>query len=175
MYIRDGGDRLKITRLVWKFEVCRTSKHLLDKVLILFVRSRSCGELNRGLENLDVPGKGNGFILFACTKRTKSTPKGCDPLDSRGRFKALSKKILAEFSNGTSRNRLFAQNGGEKALNQCEVQALQRKELERTSKERPYSLQTVGYGWVRMGDGGQQRVAWDGDKERLVQIESLWL
>ena len=101
--------------------------------------------------------------------------EGCDPLDSRGRFKALSKKILAEFSNGTSRNRFFAQNGGEKALNRCEVQALQRKELERTSKERPYSLQTVGYGWVRMGDGGQQRVAWDGDKERLVQIESLWL
>ena len=135
MYIRDGGDRLKITRLVWKFEVCRTSKHLLDKVLILFVRSRSCGELNRGLENLDVPGKGNGFILFACTKRTGSTPKGCDPLDSRGRFKALSKKILAEFSNGTSRNRLFAQNGGEKALNRCEAPVLQRKELERRSKE----------------------------------------
>ena len=26
--------------------------------------------------------KGNVFILFACTKRTKSTPEGCDPLDS---------------------------------------------------------------------------------------------
>ena len=32
--------------------------------------------------------KGNVFILFACTKRTKSTPEGCDPLDSRGRFKS---------------------------------------------------------------------------------------
>ena len=96
------------------------------------------------------PKRERFFVLFACTKRTKSTPKGCDPLDSRGRFKALSKKILAEFSNGTSRNRFFAQNGGEKALNRCEVQALQRKELERTSKERPYSLQTVGYGWVRI-------------------------
>ena len=52
------------------------------KDLILFVRSRHCGELNRGLENLDVPGKGNGFILFACTKRTKSTPEVCEPLDS---------------------------------------------------------------------------------------------
>ena len=140
MYIRDGGDRLKITRLVWKIRGLRTSKHLLDKVLILFVRSRSCGELNRGLENLDVPGKGNGFILFACTKRTGSTPKGCDPLDSRGRFKALSKKILAEFSDGTSRNRFFAQNGGEKALNRCEVRVLQRKDLERTAKEWPCSL-----------------------------------
>ena len=52
------------------------------KVLILFVRSRHCGELNRGLENLDVLCKGNGFILFACTKRTKSTPEVCEPLDS---------------------------------------------------------------------------------------------
>ena len=26
--------------------------------------------------------KGNGFILFASTKRTKSSPEGCDPLDS---------------------------------------------------------------------------------------------
>ena len=102
-------------------------------------------------------------------------PRGLRTSGLRGRFKALPKKILAKFSGGTSRNRFFAQDGGEKALNRCEVQALQRKELERTSKERPYSLQTVGYGWVRMGDGGQQRVAWDGDKERLVQIESLWL
>ena len=105
------------------------------KVLILLVGSRHCGELNRGSQNLDVLCKENEFILFACTKRTGSTPEGCDPLDSRGRFKALSKKILAKFSNGTSRNRLFAQNGGEKALNRCEVRALQRKDLERTSKE----------------------------------------
>ena len=49
-----------------------------------------------------------------------------------------------------SRNRFFAQNGGEKALNRCDVPALQRKELERTSKEQPYSLRTVGYGWVRI-------------------------
>ena len=26
--------------------------------------------------------RGNGFILFACTKRTKSTPEVCEPLDS---------------------------------------------------------------------------------------------
>ena len=66
----------------------------------------------------------------------------------RGRFKALSEKILAEFSGGTGRNRFFAQNRGEKALNRCEVQALLREDLERRLKERPYSLQTVGYGWA---------------------------
>ena len=52
------------------------------KVLILFVRSRHCGELNRGSQNLETFPKGYGFILFACTKRTKSTPEVCEPLDS---------------------------------------------------------------------------------------------
>ena len=32
--------------------------------------------------------QGNGFILFACTKRTKSTPEVCEPLDSGERFKS---------------------------------------------------------------------------------------
>ena len=100
--------------------------------------------------------------------------EGCDPLDSRGRFKALPKKILAKFSGGTCRTLLFAQDGGEKALNRCEVRALQRKELERRLKERPYSLRTVGYGWVEMGDGGQKRVAWDGSKESFGQRKSFW-
>ena len=61
--------------------------------------------------------------------------RGLRPSGLRGRFKALSEKILAKFSDGTSRNRFFAQNGGEKALNRCEVPALQRKDLERTAKE----------------------------------------
>ena len=52
------------------------------KDLIGFVRNRHCGELNRGLQNLEAPCEGDGFILFACTKRTKSTPEVCEPLDS---------------------------------------------------------------------------------------------
>ena len=39
------------------------------KVLILFVRSRHCGELNRGLENLDVLCKENELSLFASCKK----------------------------------------------------------------------------------------------------------
>ena len=81
----------------------------------MFVRSRHCGELNRGLENLDVPGKGNGFILFACTKRTKSTPEVCEPLDSgddsklyRSRFQQSFPAARAEtgFSRKTAAKRL---------------------------------------------------------------------
>ena len=96
--------------------------------------------------------------------------EGCDPLDSRGRFKALPKKILAKFSGGTSRNRFFAQNGGEKALNRCEVRALQRKELERRLNVLWW---TVGYGWAEMGDGGRKRVVLDSNKERFVRINGF--
>ena len=39
------------------------------KVLILFVRSRHCGELNRDLENLDVLCKENELSLFALCKK----------------------------------------------------------------------------------------------------------
>ena len=111
-----------------------------QKDLVLLVGSCCLSGLIRGSQNLDVLCKENEFILFACTKRTKSTPEGCDPLDSGERFKALSKEISAKFSDGTSRNRFFAQNGGEKALNRCEVPVLLRKDLERTEKEKPHSF-----------------------------------
>ena len=92
-------------------------------------------------------------------RRAKSNQKARGTPSCDLRFKALSKKILAEFSGNTSRTRLFAQNGGEKALNRCEVRALQRKELERRLKEEPYSLRTVGYGWAEKGGGGWKRGA----------------
>ena len=76
-------------------------------------------------------------------QKARGTPS-CD-LDS----KLYRRKILAKISDGTSRNRFFAQDDGEKALNRCDAPTLQRKDLERTTKEQPCSLQTVGYGWVR--------------------------
>ena len=85
---------------------------------------------------------------------------------------------FGEASGNTSRTRFFAQSGGEKALNRCEVRALQRKDLEWSSKEQPYSLQTVGYGWVQVGDGGRNRPVFSAyekppDKERLI-FSILW-
>ena len=55
------------------------------------VGSWSFGGLNRGLRNLDVLCKENGFILFALCKKNQKAhgAKPCDP-----RFKALSEVIL---------------------------------------------------------------------------------
>ena len=69
------------------------------------------------------------------TDVSKATMFQGDDSVLRPRFKALSKKIPAKFSGGTSRTRFFAQDGSEKALNRCEVQTLQREDLEWTSKE----------------------------------------
>ena len=102
--------------------------------------------------------------------------EGCDPLDSRGRFKALPEKILAKFSDGTSRTRLFAQNGGEKALNRCEVRALQRKDLERRLKEQLYSFADS-----RLWLGGNlwclewKRIALDSKKKRFGKRKAFGL
>ena len=114
------------------------------------------------------------FYSFRLYEKNGEYPRGSQTSGLRGRFKAQSEKILTEVSSGTCRNRFFAQDGGEKALNRCDVPALQRKDLERTTKEWPCSLRTVGYGWVRMGDGGQKRVAWD-NKERPVWAEHFRL
>ena len=91
----------------------------------------------------------------------------------RPRFKALSEKILAEFSGNTSRPRLFAQNGGEKALNRCDATALQREDLERTAKEQPCSLRTVGYGWVRICGVGCENLRRLRTVKWLAQIGSV--
>ena len=45
-----------------------------QKNLILLERSRHCGELHRGLQNLDVPGKGTSCYFL---RRAKSNQKAC--------------------------------------------------------------------------------------------------
>ena len=83
---------------------------------------------------------------------------------------------LGKAPDGTSRNRFFAQDGGEKALNRCEVRVLQRKELERTEKEWPCSLRTVGYGWVRIcGVCGGKGLLGMVIKERLCKRNAFGL
>ena len=57
-----------------------------------------------------------------------------------GTIQSSAGNNLGEVSGGTCRTLLFAQDDGEKALNRCEVRALQRKELERRLKEKPCSL-----------------------------------
>ena len=112
------------------------------------MQSRGCGALVRGLRNLEASCEVERIYSFRLYEKNQKYPRGLRTSGLRGRFKALSKKISAKLSGGTCRTRLFAQNSGEKALNRCDVPVLQRKDLERTSKEQPCSLRTVGYGWV---------------------------
>ena len=137
-----------------------------------FVRGKvlfGCADLRFAEPQNSLRGRTDCYFL----RRAKSNIKSTRDSVLRPRFKALSKKISAKFSGNTSRTRFFAQNGGEKALNRCDVWVLQRKELKRTSKEEPHSLRTVGYGWVGIcgvGCGNWRRlrtVKW------LIQIDSV--
>ena len=100
------------------------------KELILLVGSRHRGELNRGLQNLDVLCKEKRFYSFRLYEKNQKYPKGLRPSGLPGTIQSSVGDSFGDTSDGTSRNRFFAQNGGEKALNRCEVQALQRKDLE---------------------------------------------
>ena len=101
------------------------------KELILLVGSRHRGELNRGLQNLDVLCKEKRFYSFRLYEKNQKYPKGLRPSGLPGTIQSSVGDSFGDTSDGTSRNRFFAQNGGEKALNRCEVQALQREDLER--------------------------------------------
>ena len=96
------------------------------------------------------PVRETGWYFLRRAKSTAKTRRGLRPSGLPGTIQSSVENIFGEASGGTSRNRLFAQDGGEKALNRCDVPVLQRKDLERTSKEQPCSLRTVGYGWVRI-------------------------
>ena len=74
------------------------------------------------------------------TDVSKATMFQGDDSVLRPAIQSSAENIFGEASGGTSRNRFFAQDSGEKALNRCEVPVLQRKELERTAKEWPYSF-----------------------------------
>ena len=101
-------------------------------------------------------GKPRNFLQrerFSCFSLVRKEPKAHQRfanLWTPGTIQSSAGNTFGEASGGTSRTRFFAQDGGEKALNRCDAPALQRKELERTAKEEPSSLWTVGYGWVRI-------------------------
>ena len=116
------------------------------------------------------------FVLFAsCKKNQKARQRSAD-LWTPGTIQSSVGSDFAKTSGGTCRNRFFAQNGGEKALNRCEVPALQRKDLGRTAKEQPCSLQTVGYGWVRIcGVCGGKGLLGMVIKERLCKRNAFGL
>ena len=46
----------------------------MGKVLILFVRSRHCGELNRGLENLELPERETD-LFFSLVRKERGVPQ----------------------------------------------------------------------------------------------------
>ena len=107
------------------------------KDLSLFVRSFCLCVLIRGLQNLESPCEGERIVTFCVVQKVTKKHAG---QALRPAIQSSAGNTFGEASDGTCRNRFFAQNGGEKALNRCDVPALQRKDLERRLKEQRHSL-----------------------------------
>ena len=168
------------------------------------VRSRHCGELNRGLQNLDsffekgfnfvsgkflfgwaesrfaeprsFPVRETDWYFLRRAKSTAKTRRGLRPSGLPGTIQSSAGNTFGEVSSGTSRTRFFAQNGGEKALNRCEIPVLQRKDLGRRLKEQPYSFADSRL-WL---DGNLwclewKRIALDSKKKRFGKRKAFGL
>ena len=102
----------------------------MGKDLILLVESCCLGRLIQGSQNLELPER-ETVLFFSLVRKERGVPQRFANLWTPGTIQSSAGNAFGEVSDGTSRNRLFAQNGGEKALNRCEVPVLQRENLER--------------------------------------------
>ena len=160
-------------RQVCGFEVCRTSNPPLGKDLILLVRSRHCGGLNRGLQNLESPCKGNDFILFAsCKKNQKARQRFANlwtpgTIQIAGRQGVFAKTTGVHQVTGFAKTASFPGIAGND-LNRCDAPALQHK-IRAKSKRTAVFFANSRLRVVRMGGGGQKRVILGRNKESLCE------
>ena len=121
-------------------------RSFLKKVLIVAVRSCSCGALIRGLQNLEAPCEGERGVTFCVVQKVTKKHAGLRPATSiqiAGRYGVFAKTTGIHQVTDNAENSSFPGIAGND-LNRCDAPALQHKELERRLKEQLYSLQTVG-------------------------------
>ena len=90
--------------------------------------------------------QGERVVTFCIVQKVTKKHAGLRPATSiqiAGRYVFEAKMTGIHQVPGYAENYIFPGIAGND-LNRCEVRALQRKDLERTAKERLYSLQTVG-------------------------------
>ena len=110
------------------------------------VRKYIFGALLRGLQNLESPCEGERVVTFCVVQKVTKKHAGLRPATSiqiAGRYMIVVKVTGIHQVTGYAENCKSPGIAGND-LNRCEVPALQHKELERTAKEQPHSLQTVG-------------------------------
>ena len=88
------------------------------------MRNRLGGELIRGLQNLETPCKGDGFILFASAKRTKKQTgfHPATPVQIAGRNSVFTEMTGVHQVTGFVQTAILHSIDGND-LNRCELQA----------------------------------------------------
>ena len=105
-------------------KLCNVSKGfnwVCAKLLVGCAASRFAEPRTSGKETI---------LFFSLVRKERGVPQRFANLWTPGTIQSSAGNTFGETSGDTSRSRFFAQNGGEKALNRCEVRVLQRKDLE---------------------------------------------
>ena len=90
--------------------------------------------------------QGERVVTFCVVQKVTKKHTGLRPATSiqiAGRYVIFSEMTGVHQVTGYAENCIFPGIAGND-LNRCDVPALQHKDLERTAKEQPHSLQTVG-------------------------------
>ena len=106
----------------------------------------SFSALIRGLENLESSRQRERIVTFCVVQKVTKKHAGLRPATSiqiAGRYVVVVKMTGVHQVTGFVKSCNVPDIAGND-LNRCDVPALQHKDLERTAKERLYSLQTVG-------------------------------
>ena len=128
------------------------------------------------MQNLETPCEGERVVTFCVVQKVTKKHTGRSPATRDSNLRSIHD--FSDSDRPSSCNRLCGKlrrcRVSPADLNRCEFRALQRKDLERTTKEEPYSLQTVGYGRVEMGGGGRIRDAFGDHQGRFVQMKGIF-
>ena len=151
-------------------------RNSLKKVLIVAVRSCGCGVLLRGLQNLEASCEGERGVTFCIVQKVTKKHAGLRPATSiqiADRYEIFAEMTGVHQVTSYAENCNFSGIAGND-LNRCEVPALQHK-IRANSKRTAVFFANSRLRVVRMGCGGQKRVALDGNKKGLCERKTFSL
>ena len=115
-------------------------------------------------------------LFFSLVRKEPKVPQRFANLWTPGTIQSSAGNSFEEAFRRHVSKPVFRKKSGEKALNRCDVPVLQREDLERTTKEWPCFLRTVGYGWVGIcGVWSEKGLLWIAKRKGLCKRTAFGL
>jgi len=120
--------------------------------------------------------QGRTDLFFSLVRKEPKVPQRFANLWTPGTIQSSAENSFEEAFRRHVSKPVFRKKSGEKALNRCDVPVLQREDLERTTKEWPCFLRTVGYGWVGIcGVWSEKGLLWIAKRKGLCKRTAFGL